>query len=223
MLPHSERISGPVGPQVRRVLSAGAPLGATQGLTALLAYLPIYYLGRWSTAEAVGVFAVCYYSVTLANLFFNSAMQTWLSPLRHTFNSEGRTGLRRRWTRMASYFVGLGVLGALTTFALLPCVVPRVFGAAFQVDPAVALPLALVVLVMGLEYSASLLLLVLNRYTSRLVGGLIGIGAATLFIAATASRADIVLAGYLALCGAGARCAFSLAQLVHETRASTTN
>jgi O-antigen/teichoic acid export membrane protein len=116
------------------------------------------------------------------------------------------------------YIAGIGPLGAIATLVLLPPIVKRVFGEEFAISRNVAAPLALVILIMGVEYSAASLLLVLNRYGTRVVGGLIGVASALTFAVLTLGHASLVLAGFLALVGAGSRCAFSVAQLIRNRR-----
>lgn len=221
LLRRAEPVIGPVGVQVRVVVRAGMVLGSAQALTSFLAYLPTLYLTVGATTEVVGVFAVCQYAVTLGNLFYNSAMQTWLSRLRHAYTTEGRPALEQEWRRVATYLTVIGALGGILTLSLLAPTVERGFGEGFAVSASVVLPLALVIVVMGVEYSAASKLLVLNLYGTRVVGGLIGLVAALALAAAALDHASVTLAGYVALTGATARCLFSITQLIRNRRPRT--
>lgn len=218
LIPQMEPVTRPIGVQIRRVVRAGVTLGGAQALWSLLAYLPTFYLRVGATTAAVGVFAVCQYTVTLANLFFNSAMQTWLSRLRSAFVTDGRPALDRQWRRVAVYITGSGMLGGILVLVLAAPIIERVFGDKFAISFAVVLPLAIVVVLGGVEYSASAMLLVLNLYGTRVVGGLIGLVVAIAVAAATLSHAGLVWAGCVALTGAAARCLYSVGQLVRNRR-----
>lgn len=221
LLVRAEAVVGPIGGKLRRVLRAGVLLGGAQALLSLLVYLPTVYLEIGATTAAVGVFAVCQYAVTLGTMFYNSAMQTWLSRLREAHAAGGRRALDRQWRQVATYITVISVIGGVLTLAFLAPVIRWGFGEEFAVSVTVVLPLALVIVVTGVEYAATTKLLVLNLYGTRAVSGLTGLAAALLFAAATISHASVALAGYMALAGVLGRCAFSLVQLARNRHPRT--
>jgi O-antigen/teichoic acid export membrane protein len=194
--------------QLRRVLRSGIALGLAQTMGSLFVYLPTIFLAATESRETVGVFAACQYAVTLANLLFNSVMQTWLSPLRAAMDAHGLRGLRQSASRIGAALVLAGlVLGTLAA-TMLPIILPWAFGGSFQVSYWAALPIGLTIVLLGAEYATTAPLLVANRYGSRIVNSGVGLGAA-LIAASVLPTSGVAAAGCVLLSGVATRCGYS--------------
>lgn len=185
----------------KRVLRAGSVLGAATGADALLLYLPTFYLALVADAEAIGIFAVCQYVITLANLCFSAAAQTYLSTMRDTMASGGLRALRPQSLRLARAALALGLGIAVASVMLLPVLAPVVFGNEFDVTWAQALPVSVAVVVLAVEWSTTVVQLVLNNYGARLLGQLVGLACAGVAIAAVSEHPSVTAAGCVLLAG----------------------
>ena len=150
-----------------RVLRAGSVLGAATGADALLLYLPTFYLAAAADTRAIGVFAVCQYVVTLANLCFSAGAQTYQQRC-NTMLSGGFAALRPQAYRLGRTSVLLGLVIAAVSFVLLPALAPVVFGDEFKVTYVQALPVCVAVVVLSVEWATSVVQMVLNNYGARL-------------------------------------------------------
>jgi O-antigen/teichoic acid export membrane protein len=180
----------------------------------LFVYLPILFLASAGSKATVGVFAACQYAVTLANLLFNSVMQTWLSPLRAAMDAQGLDGLRQAASRIGGALVLASLAVGTLAATMLPIVLPWVFGASFQVGYWATLPIGFTIVLMGAEYATTAPLLVANRYGSRVLNSGVGLGAA-LVTAALLPSSSVAAAGCVLLSGVAGRCGYSAWVLRH--------
>jgi O-antigen/teichoic acid export membrane protein len=199
---------------VQAILRAGVTLGLAQTLTAALTYVPTWYLASGADTRAVGVFAACQYTVTLTALFLNSLTQTWLSDLRRIYDAEGRAALNRHASRIGIGTQAIATLGGALTLVLLVPVLPWVFGPDFEISYMVALPFALTIVALGVEAAVASVLLVLNKYGSRLATAVAANLSAVVLALITVNDASILTAGYVLLLGVATRCLASTVTLI---------
>ena len=140
--------------------------------------------------------------------------------MRLSYMIDGWSGLIRQAKVFGAVSMGSGLAGGATTLFALPVVVPVLFGESFAVDRATALPFALLVGALSVEYFANSILLVLNRYGSRLGNAALANLAALGFAGVTASTASVALAGYVLLVGIGTRMLLSLTSLIRARSAA---
>ncbi|WP_152190679.1 lipopolysaccharide biosynthesis protein [Georgenia satyanarayanai] len=163
------------------IARSGLPLAVAEAISTLLAYLPVLYLAETATQTEIGLFSTAMYVITFANLFYSSTQQVWLARLAQ----EHRAGrLRAAAMPPLIAMAALGLLGAGATFALLPPLLPVIYGPEFGLTHSQVAPLAIAVLMLAFSYAANLLLLVLNRYTRQLyvAASALGVSLVTAFI-----------------------------------------
>jgi hypothetical protein len=101
-------------------------------------------------------------------------MQTWLASLSAERSRDGQThAVRRKALVLISAGTAAGALAAL----LLPAVAPIVFGDQFQLSWGAAIALGFAIFALGLDYSATMTLLVANLYAQRTLAVASGVAA----------------------------------------------
>lgn len=197
------------GQDVRLLVTHGVPLAMSQGIHALLAYLPIAIVGLLGTTSDIGVFSSAAYLVTFAHLVGASVQTAILPDYRRRFEADGPTALRRRI--IGSGYVAMASLSPLIAVAVVagPGLLRLVYGEEFEITRSAVLFFALAAVICLPTSLLSSFHLVLNRYwvmtvvgagsvlvvaVSGSVGGLAGMGAVE---AGSMSVLASVLCGYI--------------------------
>lgn len=168
-------------PGIPLLVRHGFPLALSQGVSSLVAYLPVAIVGWWGTAGDIGVFSSAAYLVTFANLLGASVQVAFLSDYRQRFESAGTAALRRMISR--SSVLILTLLSPLVVVAVFfgPSLLAVVYGAEFDISRLAVLFFSLAAVIVLPTYLLSSFHLVLNRYWVMTIVGaasvlLVGIG-----------------------------------------------
>lgn len=190
-------------PGMRLLVRHGCPLALSQGVSSLIAYLPVAIVGWWGTAGDIGVFSSAAYLVTFANLLGASAQIAFLADYRQRFESAGAAALRRTIAR--SSVLILALLSPLVVVAVFvgPGLLAAVYGDDFDISRLAVLFFSLAAVIVLPTYLLSSFHLVLNRYWVMTI-----VGAASVVLVGISGG----LAGVL---GLGAVEAGSLAVLIN--------
>lgn len=199
----------PTAEELRRLVRAGAQLGMAQTLSSLGSYLPVLILKAFGTASSVGIFAVCQYPYTFANLTFNAGMQTWLRSMRSAYVDRGADGLQVLRSRFLRTTLWLSGVGALLTILVFPPAMNLLLGRRFVVGYTEIVPIALAIVLLGLEYWQTAGLLVLNRYGSRAVAAGLGNVLSLSLGLALASQAGVALGAWLVVAATAGRVGYN--------------
>lgn len=189
-------------PGMRLLVRHGCPLALSQGVSSLIAYLPVAIVGWWGTAGDIGVFSSAAYLVTFANLLGASVQVAFLADYRQRFESAGAAALRRMIAR--SSVLILALLSPLVVVAVFvgPGLLAAVYGDDFGISRLAVLFFSLAAVIVLPTYLLSSFHLVLNRYWVMTI-----VGAASVVLVGVSGG----LAGVL---GLGAVEAGSLAVLI---------
>lgn len=142
----------------------GLPLALSQGVSSLIAYLPVAIVGWWGTAGDIGVFSSAAYLVTFANLLGASVQVAFLAEYRQRFESAGTAALRRMIGRSSALI--LASLSPLVIVAVFvgPNLLSLVYGHEFDISRLAVLFFSLAAVIVLPTYLLSSFHLVLNRY-----------------------------------------------------------
>lgn len=154
----------------------GAPLALSQGVSSLLAYLPVAIVGWWGTAGEVGVFSSAAYLVTCANLLGASVQVAVLADARQRFETAGAAALLRTMRRSSAAILAL--LSPLVIVAVLvgPELLTLVYGPEFAIGHISVLFFSLAAVIVMPTYLLSSFHLVLNRYWVMTTVGAVSVG-----------------------------------------------
>lgn len=151
-------------PGRRLLVRHGCPLALSQGVSSLIAYLPVAIVAWWGTAGDIGVFSSAAYLVTFANLLGASVQVAFLADYRQRYESAGAAVLRRTIAR--SSVLILTLLSPLVVVAVFigPGLLTVVYGAEFDISRLTVLFFSLAAVIVLPTYLLSSFHLVLNRY-----------------------------------------------------------
>lgn len=156
--------------ELTAIVAAGLPTGVAWALLSLVSTLPQYFLAPLHGAAAVGRFAILLYVLAAVELFMNALSQAWIPQARHYWR-EANTQIAfakavifvsARWTVI---FIPLSWIGVWLTYLLLPVV----FGEAYTIGWAEAIPLALCITVTPSVFFGTIGLNVRNLYAQGIV------------------------------------------------------
>jgi O-antigen/teichoic acid export membrane protein len=156
--------------ELRSIVRAGLPTGASWAMLSLVSTTPQYFLAPTHGAADVGRFAVILYVLAAVELFLNALSQSWIPTARSLWATSAVVrrfahAVARVSIRWTAIFVPLSIVGAIATWVLLPLI----FGPAYSLTLKELIPLALCVLSTPSVFFGAIGLTVRNLYTEGIV------------------------------------------------------
>jgi O-antigen/teichoic acid export membrane protein len=220
-LPRWIRTDETIGTSARSLFRTSWPLGVATGVNSALGYLPVLFLAWWGTASDTGIYAAAAYALTFGNLALASAQQALLPQNAKQVRDQGREVSQVLHSTLRT-FSAVSFCLAVPCLALLPLVMPMVYGPGFVISHLEVLPFALSLLCLAAIYSTGTALMLMNAYRRQLTTALVAFGFAVAVAGALSDSASVLAAGLVALAGYLGRGALGLAacrtELAREAR-----
>lgn len=179
-----------LGDSWRYIVAAGLPLGLSTGLLQLVTSAPQYVLDQTAGSADVGRLAVLVYAYAVADLVAGTLGIAWIAHAQHdlrvmpTASMPITTITLRATLRWTAIYIPLAALGVAVVWVAYPFV----FGAAYGIDWASAVPLAVAVLLLPAANFTTASTIIANQYAHSLAfsgaAAVAGIGAALALVPA---------------------------------------
>ena len=165
------------------IIKAGLPSGAGGAILALVASVPQYFLAASWGSSAVAQYAVTYYIIMVADIFLGTVAQGWILRARKALASLeiAPKGFFRFTLSTALVWTAIMVPVSIFGTLLAALLIPLIFGAEYQIAPAIMLPVVLAVLVLPILSFSNMAIIVRNLYIHTITVSAISAAASILF------------------------------------------
>lgn len=166
----------------KRIVKAGAPLGFSTSVLALMLTVPQYQLSAAFGASQVGYLAVVLYALAVVDIFLGTLTQAWIPKAQSLAELHGRDSLQ--FTKKVLINVGIWTAVviplALIGVSIMSVLMPIFLGRAYELSWEISIPLLICIVLSPAQHFTGVSLVVRNMYGQSLIPSLLGVGASAI-------------------------------------------
>lgn len=166
----------------KRIVKAGAPLGFSTSVLALMLTVPQYQLSAAFGTSQVGYLAVVLYALAVVDIFLGTLTQAWIPKAQSLAELHG--GDSFQFTKKVLINVGIWTAVviplALIGVSIMSVLMPIFLGRAYELSWEISIPLLICIVLSPAQHFTGVSLVVRNMYGQSLIPSLLGVGASAI-------------------------------------------
>lgn len=166
----------------KKIVSAGAPLGFSTSVLALMLTVPQYQLSAAFGPTQVGYLAVVLYALAVVDIFLGTLTQAWIPKAQSIAELHGGDSFQFTKKVLANVGIWTAIVIplALIGVTIMSVLMPTFLGKSYELTWEIAIPLLICIVLSPAQHFTGVSLVVRNLYSQSLIPSLLGVGASAL-------------------------------------------